>query len=160
MMSRVELIIGLAILVGLIGVVLPVLPGTLIVGVAILVWAIMTGTMAAWTAFAVALVLLVGSGIVKYTWPGQRLKDAGVPNLSLILGGLLGIVGFFVVPVVGLVIGFLLGAYAAELYRVRAPRPAWDSTVAAMKAVGLSMLVELAGALAAAGLWLVVVLAW
>lgn len=152
-----ELLIGLAVLAGLVGIVLPVLPGALIIGAAILVWAILTGTTAAWVVFAIALGLLLGSGIVKYTWPGQRLRDGGVPTRTLIVGGVLGIVGFFVVPVVGLVLGFLLGAFLAELVRLRAARPAWGSTWAATKAVGLSMLVELAGALAAAGLWLAAV---
>ncbi|WP_024795791.1 DUF456 domain-containing protein [Tomitella biformata] len=155
-----ELLIGLAILVGLVGVVLPVLPGALIIGIALLVWAIMTGTTAAWVVFAIAFVLLVGSGIVKYTWPGQRLRDGGVPTRALIVGGLVGIVGFFVVPVVGLVLGFLLGTFVAELIRLRAVSPAWVSTWAATKAVGLSMLVELVGALAAAGLWLAAVVAF
>lgn len=160
MSAAAELIVGLAILVGLVGVVVPVLPGTLLVGLAILVWAVVTGTAVAWATLAIAALLLLGAGIVKYTWPGQRLRDDGVPTRSLIVGGLVGIVGFFVVPVIGLVIGFLLGAMAAELVRLRAARPAWDSTVAATKAVGLSMLVELAGALAAAGLWCAAVLAW
>lgn len=155
-----ELLVGRAILVGLVGIVLPVLPGALIIAAAILVWAVVTGTTAAWVVLAVAAVLLLGSGIVKYTWPGQRLRDGGVPTRALIVGGLVGIVGFFAVPVVGLVLGFLLGTFAAELARLRAVTPAWGSAWAATKAVGLSMLVELVGALAASALWLAAVLAF
>jgi len=104
-------------------------------------------------------VFLVISGVVKYTWPGKRMRTAGVPNMSLIVGGLAGIVGFFVVPVVGLFLGFIAGTYVAELYRLRAHNRAWASTWHACKAVGLSMLIELLGALIASGVWLAAVVA-
>lgn len=152
-----ELVVGVAILVGLIGVVVPVLPGSLLVIVAIGGWAYATATASAWTVFAIAAALIVVAGVVKYAWPGKRLVDAGVPRSSLLAGGLVGIVGFFVIPVVGLPIGFIGGTYAAEYAQQRAHRPAWRATVEATKAAGLSMLIELAGALLAAGLWLGVV---
>ncbi|MCX5041975.1 DUF456 domain-containing protein [Aldersonia sp. NBC_00410] len=154
-----ELLVGLAILIGLAGIVVPIVPGTVLIAAALLVWAIVVGTATAWTVVGVGLALLVVSGVVKYTWPGRRLRDAGVPNRSIIVGGLLGIVGFFVVPVVGLFLGFLLGTYLSEVQRLRGLGPAWPATVHATKAVGLSMLVELFGALAAAGIWLAAVLA-
>ena len=62
--------------------------------------------------------------------PQQRLRTSGVASRSTIIGGLVGIVGFFVVPVVGLVLGFVVGVYASELQRV-GPRLAWTSTWAA-----------------------------
>ncbi|SEM10540.1 DUF456 domain-containing protein [Rhodococcus maanshanensis] len=150
----VEVLIGLAIVVGLVGVVLPILPGALLILGAIAVWAILEGTGTGWAVFAAAALLLIVSGVVKYTWPGRRMRDAGVPKRSLVAGALLGIVGFFVIPVVGLLIGFLLGTYLAEVHRHRTHSDAWRSTVHATKAVGLSILVELLGALLAAGIWL------
>ncbi|MFC4604879.1 DUF456 domain-containing protein [Rhodococcus kronopolitis] len=153
MSTGAQVLVGLAIVVGLVGIVLPILPGALLIFGAIAVWAVLTGTGTAWAVFAVATVLLVVSGVVKYTWPGRRMRDAGVPNRSLMVGGLLGIVGFFVVPVIGLLIGFLLGTYLAEAARRRTHADAWRATVHATKAVGLSILVELLGALIAAGIW-------
>ncbi|MDJ0393311.1 DUF456 domain-containing protein [Rhodococcus sp. G-MC3] len=149
-----EVVVGLAILVGLVGVVVPILPGTILIFAAIMLWAFMTGGAAAWTAFGVATALLVASGIVKYTWPGRKMKDAGIPTRSLIVGGLVGIVGFFVIPIVGLFVGFILGTYVAELPRHKSHSEAWRSTVHATKAAGLSILVELFGALLASGVWL------
>lgn len=159
MSTGAEVLLGLVMLVGLVGIVVPILPGTLLVLGALLVWAILEATTAGWVVFAVASVLLVASGVVKYTWPGRRMRDAGVPNRSVVFGGLVGIVGFFVIPVVGLLLGFLLGTYAAEAARHRTHRDAWISTVHATKAVGLSILVELLGALLAVGLWLAAVVA-
>ncbi|WTL35043.1 DUF456 domain-containing protein [Nocardia sp. NBC_01503] len=154
-----EVLVGLAILVGLLGVIVPILPGVILILAAVLVWAIMTGGASAWTVFAVCATLLVISGIIKYTWPGRKLREAGVPNRSLILGAVLGIIGFFVVPVIGLFLGFVLGVYVSELQRLREQQPAWQSTVHALKGVGLSMLVELFGALLAAGVWLTAAIA-
>ena len=45
-----------------------------------------------------------------------------------------GIIGFFVIPVVGIIVGFLLGVFLAEWIRVRSLREAWPTTVTAMKA--------------------------
>jgi len=149
-----EVLVGLVVLIGLIGVVVPVLPGVVLIFAAIGVWAFVVGTASAWTVFGIATALLVASGVVKYLWPGRRLKSAGVPTRSIVAGGVVGIIGFFVVPVVGLFLGFPLGVYAAELPRARTSGSAWQSTVHATKAVGLSILVELFGALMAAGVWL------
>ncbi|QCQ92462.1 DUF456 domain-containing protein [Rhodococcus sp. SGAir0479] len=154
MSTGVEVLLGLVMLVGLVGIVVPVLPGTLLILAALLVWAILDASPAGWVVFAVATLLLVAAGVVKYAWPGRRMRDAGVPGRSVVFGGLLGIVGFFVVPVVGLLLGFLLGTYLAEAARRRTHRDAWASTVHATKAVGLSILVELFGALLAVALWL------
>lgn len=148
-----EVIVGLVILVGLIGVIVPILPGVILIFAAIAVWAFMTGGSAAWTVLAVATVALVISAVVKYTWPGRRMREAGVSNRALLFGAILGVVGFFVIPIVGLFIGFVLGVYLAELYRLKTNDRAWPATLHALKGVGLSMLVELFGALIAAGVW-------
>jgi uncharacterized protein YqgC (DUF456 family) len=155
--NGVDLLAGLAILVGLVGIVVPLLPGSILILGAVLVWTVAEGTGTAWLVFALATTLLVVGAVVKYVVPGRGLRTAGVPNRTIMLGGLLGIVGFFVVPVVGLVIGFLLGVYLAEVRRV-GRNLAWPSTVAAMKAVGLSVFVELVAGLLAAGVWTVGVL--
>jgi uncharacterized protein YqgC (DUF456 family) len=73
--------------------------------------------------------------------------------MSLVAGGVLGVIGFFVIPVLGLVIGFVAGVYAAELGVRRDQRVAWASTVHAVKGVALSVGVELAGALLATAAW-------
>ncbi len=77
------------------------------------------------------------------------MRAADVRTLSLVAGGVLGIIGFFVIPVIGLLIGFVLGVYLAELATRNDQRLAWTSTKHAVKGVALSMGVELAGALLA-----------
>jgi hypothetical protein len=147
---------GLAIVVGLVGIVVPVLPGTLLVAAGLLGWAVATGDPLGWSLTAAALAVLALGTVVKYAVPGRGLRTAGVPNRTLLLGGVLAVVGFFVLPVVGLVVGFVLGVYLAEAHRV-GRSAAWPSTKAALKAVGLSILIEVAAALLATAVWVTAV---
>jgi uncharacterized protein len=146
-------LVALAIAVGLVGIVMPLLPGVVLVWAAIAVWAVVEHTMTAWVTLAVVTVVLAITTAVKYLWPVRRMRRASVASSVLIAGGVLGIVGFFVIPVLGLVIGFVLGVYLAELARRRDQRLAWASTVEALKGVALSTGVELAGALLATAVW-------
>jgi len=152
--SALEIVVALAIAVGLATTIVPVLPGTLIVGGAILVWASETGGTTAWLVFAVAAVLLAAGAVAKYALPGRRLKGAGIPTSTQLAGAALGVVGFFVVPVVGLLLGFVLGVYLAEWRRLGAGR-AWPSTLHALRAAGLSILLELLFGVLATGAWVV-----
>jgi uncharacterized protein YqgC (DUF456 family) len=151
-------LVGVAIVVGLFGILVPLLPGSILVGGAILVWALVERTTVAWVTLGLAAVFLGAALLIKYLWPMKRMRSADVSTWSLFAGGLLGIIGFFVVPVVGLILGFVLGVYLAELATRNDRRLAWASTKHAMKGVALSMVVELAGALMAAGVWLAAVL--
>ena len=152
--SAITILCGLAVVIGVVGVVVPVLPGLLLCWAGVVVWAFFGGAgWGRWVVLAiVTAVALVGTA-AKYAFPGQRLKQSGVPNLSLFAGGVLGIVGFFVVPVVGLPLGFILGIFLAEWLRQHSAGPAWRATKQALKAVGLAMLIELAAALVIAVTW-------
>ena len=157
-MSPTEILISIAIAVGIAGIIVPVLPGTILVLGAIFVWTLEVGTTTAWAVFAVSALLLVGGSVVKYLVPGRRLKTAGVPNRTLLVGALLGFIGFFVIPVIGMFIGFVLGVYVAERARVGGAL-AWPSTKGALRAVGVSILIELVAASLAAIVWVAGVVA-
>jgi uncharacterized protein YqgC (DUF456 family) len=152
--STTEILAAVAIAVGIAGIIVPVLPGTLLILGAILVWALEVGTTTGWAVFAVCTTLLAAGSVVKFLVPGRRLKASGVPTRTLLVGALLAFVGFFVVPVVGMLIGFVLGVYLAERGRL-GPAQAWPSTVSALKAVGVSILIELVAAFLAAVTWVV-----
>lgn len=152
--TLVEIAVAIAIAAGLAGMIVPVLPGAVLIAAAILVWALEVGGSTAWIVFGVALALLVLGSVVKFLVPGRRLQAAGVPNRSLWAGAGLGVVGFFVIPVVGIFVGFVLGIYLAEWQRVGRDA-AWPSTKHALKATGLSILIELAAGVLAAAAWAV-----
>jgi uncharacterized protein YqgC (DUF456 family) len=146
-------LVALIIFVGLVGVVVPLLPGTLLVFGAIAVWAFVENNLTAWVTLAVVAAILAAATLIKYLWPARRMRAADVSTWSLVVGAVLGIIGFFVIPVLGLVIGFVLGIYLAELGKRHDQRVAWTSTKHALKAVALSVGVELCGGLLATAVW-------
>lgn len=158
-MNGVEtLLVAVVIAVGLVGILVPLLPGSILIFAAIAVWAYVEGTTIAWVTVGLAGAILAAALLVKYLWPMKRMRRADVGTWSLLAGGVLGIIGFFVIPVVGLVIGFVVGVFLAELTLRGNSRLAWASTVHAIKGVALSVGVELAGALLATIVWVVGVL--
>lgn len=154
-----EIVVGLVIALGLLGVLVPVLPGLILVWGAIGVWALVESDGTGWAVLAVASLIFVGGTVVKYVVPGRRLRRAGVPWRSTVAGGVLGVIGFFVIPVVGLVLGFVLGVFLAEWARLGQHQGALRSTREALLAAGWSMAIELTAGVVMALVWLVGVLA-
>ncbi|SDS70776.1 hypothetical protein SAMN04489751_2649 [Brevibacterium sandarakinum] len=141
---------GLAILVGCLGIIVPILPGSILIGIAVLVWAIVIGGPMAWIVFAIVAVFVAAGMSASLVLTGRKLKDMEVPNKSVLLGGFLGIVGFFVIPVLGLPIGFIAGLYLAEYLRIKEAKEAWDSSWESLKAIGIGAAIEFLLALVAA----------
>lgn len=151
--------LGALMAIGLVGVLFPVLPGLLLVAAAGLVWAIMADGAAPWVVFAAMMLALVAGTVAKYVLPGRSLKQSGAPTSTLVIGGIGAVAGFFLIPVVGLVIGFVAGVYLGELRRLSDGKVAWRSTVVTLKAIGVGILIELAAGMLAVVIWLVSVLA-
>lgn len=153
-----DITVGVLLIVAMLGVVVPLLPGTALAWAAIVVWAIVERSAVGWLVLLVASSAAVVGFVIKYLVPSRRLNDRGVPNSTTLAGGVLGIVGFFVVPVVGAPLGFVLGVYLAEWTRLRSHQRAWRSTRTALGAVGLAMLIEFTAVALMAGVWMVAVL--
>ncbi|WP_341394360.1 DUF456 domain-containing protein [Arthrobacter sp. G119Y2] len=154
----ITVIAALAIAVGMTGIVIPVLPGSILIIAALLGWALGMQSAAAWWAFGVGAVLAAAGLLSSAVLTGRRLKQRKVPNASVLAGVVVGIVGMFVIPVVGLIIGFTLGLLLSEFLRRRSLPQAWSASYAALKAMGLGILLELAFAFAAGtvfvgGIW-------
>ena len=149
------ILVAVAIAVGLVGILVPLLPGTLLVWAAIAVWSFVEATTAAWVVLGVATALLGAGVLIKYLWPARRMKAADIGGRTMAAGAVLGIIGFFAIPVAGLLVGFVLGVVLAELAQRRDRRRAWASTVHAVKGVALSVGVEFMAALLATAAWVV-----
>lgn len=143
-------LLALAVLLGIIGTVVPLMPGPVLVGggaIGYALWAQQTPiTIAAGIA---VIILLLGFGL-KYVVPAKKVGD-DVESLPLIVGGILGLIGMFLVPIVGLVLGFVLGVFATEVGRRRSLSAAVPATRTALYAAGMSMLIDLAATVAAGG---------
>jgi uncharacterized protein YqgC (DUF456 family) len=154
-MDGFTVVVGLIMLVGLIGIVVPVLPGLLLVWAAVLVWAWEAQTTAGWVVLGIATTLALSGFVLQYLLPGRRMAAAGVTRSTTVAGVALGVAGFFLIPVVGAFLGFALGIYLAERVKRHTHAAAWPSTKHALKAIGLSMGIELLTGLAIATTWLI-----
>ncbi|WP_168581332.1 DUF456 domain-containing protein [Gephyromycinifex aptenodytis] len=160
MLIAVTILAALAIAVGLVGIVIPVLPGLIVVLGAVVVWALVAQQAAGWTVLIVSVALALAGWVLQYIIPGRQLKSFGIPNSTTIVGIIAGIIGFFVIPFIGLPVGFVLGVFGAEYRRLKSPQEAWPSAVRALKAAAMSYGIELTTALLiavvfAAGSWAV-----
>lgn len=138
----VTIVVGLAYIVGLTGIVMPVIPGSITILIGSLVWAFVLGGWT-WLAFALIAVFSIAGMICSYVMTGRRLKQNDVPTWPILVGVIAGIVGIFVIPFLGLPIGFILGLYGSEWYRRRNAKLAWESSWIAIKAFGIGVMLEL-----------------
>ncbi|MFB6988813.1 DUF456 domain-containing protein [Streptomyces sp. NPDC056304] len=148
------LAVGLVMFLGLVGVLVPGVPGQAIVWAAVLWWALADVTPVAWGVLIGATALLLLNQALKPLLPPRRPHESGAPRKTLMLGGIGAIVGFFVVPVVGGIAGYVGVIYGAERLRLGSRGAGWASLRSVMRATGWSVLVELFACLLVTGAWL------
>ncbi|KRE82083.1 DUF456 domain-containing protein [Arthrobacter sp. Soil763] len=152
----VTVLCGLAILVGIAGIIIPVLPGSILIALSLLAWALWGGAgTTGWVVFGVGLALVLAGMAASAVLTGRKLKQHSIPSRSVVTALVFGVVGMFLIPVVGLFVGFAAGLLLSELHRTRAWRPALVSSAAALKATGLGMVAEFGLACLAASTWVI-----
>ncbi|SDL91969.1 hypothetical protein SAMN04487916_11811 [Arthrobacter sp. ov407] len=152
----VTVLCGLAILVGVAGTIIPVLPGSILIGSSLLAWALWGGAgTTGWVVFGIGLVFVLAGMAASAVLTGRKLKEHSIPSRSVVVGLVLGVAGMFIIPVVGLVVGFAAGLLLSELQRTRAFGTAVASSWAALKATGFGMIVEFGLACLAASTWVI-----
>lgn len=130
-------------LVGLVGLIVPVFPGLIIIWLASLVYALIEssqGHMAwiDWTLFALITLLMLGGSVVDNIIMAIKMRDHQIPWKSIGLSYLAGILGsIFLTPLVGL-LAAPLGLVGAEYLRFRDWRQAFESAKTFMIAWGWS----------------------
>jgi uncharacterized protein YqgC (DUF456 family) len=155
----VTVVAGLLLAVAAIGTVYPVLPGSLLAIVTLTAWAWIIGSPEAWT------VAVIGSVIAGVGWSasavltGRKLRQQQVPKRSIAVAVVSAVVGMFLIPVVGLFVGFGAGLLASEYARRRDLRAALASSAETLKATGLGILVEFGLVCLAASVWMIGVIA-
>ena len=135
---------ALLLIVGVMGTIFPILPGSLLTIGTLLVWAWVLGSTASWTAGLIGIALAVVGMSASAILTGRKMRREQIPRGPVIIGVIVGVVGMFIVPVVGLFLGFALGLLLAEYARRKDLSAAWRSSVEAMKSMGFGMLLECA----------------
>jgi uncharacterized protein len=149
----------LVMLVGLFGVVIPVLPGLLLVWLTSVGTTLWMGTDASGWAVAALLTVMFAAGTAASIWlPARQGRRGGAPTSSLAAAALGAFVGFFLIPVVGLLIGGGLGFVLAEFRRFGEWQPAFRSLARVIGAYGIGVLIELVIGVMMIGTWVVAVI--
>lgn len=144
-------------LIGLVGVVVPVMPGLVIVWVVSVGTTLWAGTDAAGWALALVLTLLFASGTAAtVVLPTRQGRRGGAPATSLAAAAAGAVIGFFVIPVAGFLLGAAGGFLLAEQHRIGDWAAALSSLGRVLRAYGTGVLVELVLGVLMIATWAVV----
>lgn len=155
-----EAIAGLVMALGLVGVIVPFLPGLPLIWGAALGYGIAEGFgVAGWLAMALITALLGAGILAKIVLPKRRAEATGAPRSTITAGAVGGVVGFFVVPFVGLPLGAVAGVLLAEYRRTSDWQTAWRSTKQVAIGFGLGTLAEISAGVLMIACWVVWVFA-
>jgi uncharacterized protein YqgC (DUF456 family) len=110
----------LVMLVGLIGTVLPVIPGTALIFLAALVYALLDGLGSiGWPTLAILGVLTIVATTADIWASSVGAKVGGASGWSVVVGLLSGLVGFALFTLPGAIVGAILGVLVTEIVRLR-----------------------------------------
>ncbi|MBI1794071.1 MAG: DUF456 domain-containing protein [Chloroflexi bacterium] len=132
-------------IVGLLGLIVPVFPGLIIMWLAALFYALIENSLGRmawidWTLFALITLLMLGGSVIDNIIIANKMRGHSIPWSSIGLSYLAGILAsLFLTPVVG-IFASPLALFGAEYLRLRNRKQAFDSARTYMIAWGWSFL--------------------
>ena len=149
-------LVAVAMVVGIVGTIVPFVPGLGLIAAAAVVYGVVEGFgVTGWICIAVIVGFGVAGTAAGYVLPKRAAGAAGAPTSSLLVGAAGAIAGFFLIPIIGLPVGGAIGIYLGERARTGSHEPAWRATVATLKGYGAGALAQFAAGLAMAVAWVV-----
>lgn len=148
-------IAGILLAVAVLGTIIPVLPGSLLAVGALLAWGWILGSSASWWAAGIGMAIALAGWSASTVLAGRELKQQLIPRGSILLAVVLAIIGMFLIPVVGLFLGFGIGLLAGEYSRRRNLPKAVRASASVLRAMGVGMLAEFGCAALASSLWMI-----
>jgi uncharacterized protein YqgC (DUF456 family) len=146
--------VAVVMVLGLIGTVVPGVPGLLVIFGAAMGYGYLEGFAGfGMGATAVLVLLLIAGSLASYVLPHRAGVAAGVGRRSLRLGIVGALVGFFVIPVIGFPIGGVLGVWVGEQERLGDWARAWATTRRVLIGFGLGALAEIAAGVLMIATW-------
>jgi uncharacterized protein len=150
---------GIVLAVAAVGTVYPVLPGSPLALAALIAWGWVLGSAVSWIAAVIGALLVTIGWSASYVLTGRKLRQQQVPKRSIAVAMVAAVAGMFLIPVVGLFVGFGAGLLASEYARRRDLGAAFTSSVETLKATGLGILVEFGMVCLAGSVWTIGVVA-
>jgi hypothetical protein len=155
---------GLAVffmLVGLVGVIIPMIPGTLLVWLTVIVYAILErasglAAMDPVTLIVISLIAIV-TGLADLWLPLVGAKVSGSSRRALVFGALGALAGTFLLPIplLGTIIGYAGGILLGEYHKHRDWDRAFRAGVGGVAGWGIATVLQLGG-----GLLILLIFVW
>ena len=146
-------------IIGLLGLIIPIFPGITVMWLATLVYAFLQSaaermTFWDWVLFAVITLLMIAGNIVDNIIIARKMRDKFVPWSSILLAFAASLVAsLFLTPIVGLA-SAPLALFGLEYYRLRDKTAAIESTKAYMVGWGWSFAARFGIGVLILGLWM------
>jgi len=152
--SLLTVVAGILMLVGLLGIFLPLVPDVLLIWGAALGYGLLVGWGASgpWLFGVITLLGLLAAAAEAWV-SGAGAYKAGASAWSILAGLAGGVAGFFLLPPLGMVIGLLAGTFLAEYLRRKDARQAARAMVGMGLGYGVSFVVKLFFGLGMVGAW-------
>ncbi len=148
---------GLAVgfmLLGIVGVVVPLVPGMLLLWLTLLAYGLLDGFQAISLPLFLGLSLFAGIAGTADLWlPLLGARASGSSSRSLLAGVLGSLIGFLVLNLIGAVLGYAVGIIIGEYRRHGDWRLAARSSLGGLAGWGLSTLIQLGGGLIILGVF-------
>ena len=150
----VTVLVALAMAVGILGTLLPILPGLGLIWLAALAFGLIEGFgPVGWTAMVIITAIGVAGIAAAVRVPQRAAAAGGIGGRGQLLAFGLAIVGFFVIPVVGAGVGFVGGIYL--MARRQSPERAWAITRSTLRALVIAAGLQFVAGIAMAATWLI-----
>ncbi len=149
--------IALAVMLfGLFGLVVPILPGLVIIWVPTLVYGIITGfNWANGILFAIITLLMLFGSVVDNIIMGQRARQQGASWVAITVATVAGLLGSVLLPPFGGLVAALIGLFAVEFIRLRSWNQALVSARSMAIGCGWAAVIRFGIGLVMIALWLV-----
>lgn len=150
-MFALRVFVALVMLLGLFGLVIPVVPGLTIIWLAALVYGIAAGFN--WWIFAVMTLLMIAGNISDNFIMGAKAREKGASWLGIIVSLLAGVVGSIILSPIGGLIAALLALFLVEWRKHKDRSVALNSMTHMAIGLGWSVLVRYGIGAVMIGLW-------
>jgi uncharacterized protein len=149
-----QVVVYLLMLVGLVTLIIPVLPGLTVIWAAVLLYDLAVGfTLPAGIIFVILTVMMLAGNIVDNVIVGAHVRQTSTSWLAIFLALLAGIAGTIFFPPLGGLLGALLTLFLVELIRLRDWRRALESSRSMVAGLGWSSLIRF-------GIGLLMIILW
>jgi hypothetical protein len=143
-------------LIGLLGLVVPIMPGLVIIWVAALGYGLFAGFgTLGWVMFALITVLMIVGSVVDNILMGAKAHESGAPWWVVLVALLAGILGNFALPIIGGLLAALLALFLVEYIRRKNAKEALKSMKGMLIGCGWALVIRFIMGLFMIGFWLI-----